>query len=187
MRNGSANLNTRSHPKWRRCVTCGLTRSIVPATGPCSGSWCLAPEPAISLSLMRCRGSRFVGKKACPIGQPAMQHHSKLAGECNLGLAHPGTGRQAHPPALQCGSLHRSGQDDIGRLVERGAHTTVADLRDAAGYIGLTRLIFPGRQPEMRADGLRGLEAARIVNCRDIGERDNRAWSHVMMLISLHY
>src|SRR5438445_8607227 len=51
--------------------------------------------------------------------------------ERDLRFAHAGASGKAHPPALQRGALYRPGQDDIGRLVECGAHAAVSDLGNA--------------------------------------------------------
>src|SRR3984893_11824652 len=64
----------------------------------------------------------FVGQEGCSVGQHAVQNHGELAGERDLGLAHASASGQAHPPALQRRALDRSGQNDVGRLVEGGAH-----------------------------------------------------------------
>src|SRR6476661_8485268 len=57
-----------------------------------------------------------------------------------------------------------------GRLLESRADAAVSDLGNAAGDVGLARLILLGGQPEMRTHGLGGSEASRIVDCRGIGQ-----------------
>src|SRR5271154_1600410 len=55
--------------------------------------------------------------------------------------------------------LDRPGQDDVSGLVERGAHAAIPDLRDAAGHVGLARLVLLGGQSEMCPHGLGRPEA----------------------------
>lgn len=81
------------------------------------------------------------------VPEHAMQYHRQLAGQCNTRLS--GTRQR---PTLQIRTLHGARQDDVGRLVERGSHAHVADLRDAAAIIGLTRLVFLRRQSDVRPD-----------------------------------
>src|SRR6267378_4687977 len=120
------------------------------------------------LRLAGCADRSFLGEEVCSVGQYAVQNYGKLAGERDLRLAHAGAGSQTHPPALQRRALDWSGQDDIGRLVEGSADAAVSDLGNAAGDVGLARLILFGGQPEMRSDGFGGPEPAGIVDCRGI-------------------
>src|SRR5882724_5790591 len=101
------------------------------------------------LWLAGCADRSFLGEEVCSVDQHAVQNYGELAGERDLRLAHAGAGSQTHPPALQCRALDWSGQDDIGRLVEGSADAAVSDLGNAAGDVGLARLILFGGQPEM--------------------------------------
>src|SRR3984893_2005339 len=127
------------------------------------------------LTLAGCGYRSFVGQEACSVGQHAVENYGELTGERDLRLAHAGASGQAHPPALQRRALHWPGQDDVGRLVEGGAHAAVSDLGNATGDVGLARLILLGGQSKMLAYRLGGPEPAGIVDCRDKGERDDRA------------
>src|SRR2546429_510757 len=102
----------------------------------------------------------FLGEEVCSVGQHAVQNYRELAGERDFRLPHAGAGSQTHPPALQPRALDWLGQDDIGRLVEGSADAAVSDLGNAAGDVGLARLILFGGQPEMRTDGFGGPEPA---------------------------
>ena len=106
------------------------------------------------LLLASCGHRSFVGQEVCSVGQHAVQNDGEFAGDRDLRLAHAGASGQADPPALQRGALHRSGQDNVSRLLECGAHAAVSDLENATGDIGLARLVLLGRQSEMRPYGL---------------------------------
>src|ERR1700738_458176 len=108
------------------------------------------------LRLAGCADRSFLGEEVCPVGQHAVQNYGELAGERDLRLPHAGAGSQTHPPALQRSALDWSGQDEIGRLVEGGADAAVSDLGDAAGDVGLARLLRFRGQPEMSTDGFGG-------------------------------
>jgi len=56
---------------------------------------------------------------------------------------------QLHRPALERAAFDRPRQDDVGGLIEGGAHRTVAHLADPAADIGLTRLILFRSEPKM--------------------------------------
>lgn len=60
---------------------------------------------------------------------------------------------------------------DIGRLVERGSHAAIADLRDATAMIGLARLTLLRRQSEVRPHRARGAEALRRIDGRHKRQR----------------
>src|SRR5271169_5287574 len=65
----------------RRGVTCGLTWSIVPATGPCSGRR-LVLRTARTCNLLSLAGSdcrRFVSAEFGAVGQHTVQHYGELA------------------------------------------------------------------------------------------------------------
>ena len=64
-------------------------------------------------------------------------------------------------------------QSGTGRLAEGGADAAVSDLGNAAGDVGLARLILLGGQPEMRTHRLGGSAASGIVDCRGTGERND--------------
>jgi hypothetical protein len=108
----------RSRPSSRR-------RDLAP------GGWCReALEPLISLSLAG-YGSRFVSEEFRTVDEHSVQNHGELAGDRHLGFAHAGTSGHAHPPALQNRAFDRPGQNDVGGLVEGGAHPAVTDLGNA--------------------------------------------------------
>src|SRR5215471_18810202 len=100
---------------------------------------------------------------------------ASLQASATLRLAHAGASGQAHSPTLQGRALDRSGQNDVGCIVERSAHATVSDLGDATSDVGLARLVLLGGQPEMCSCRPRGPKAAGIVNGRGVGQRDDRA------------
>jgi GAF domain-containing protein len=82
------------------------------------------------------------------VAEHAMQHHRQLAGQRHARLF---WGRHVlRPPMPSPSDPNRSRQDDVGRLVNRGSHTAIADLRDATAMIGLARLILLRRQSEVR-------------------------------------
>ena len=84
----------------------------------------------------------------CRTGELACQRH--------LGFLHPAPPSDLHRPALQCrATLEWLGQNDVGALVESGAHSGITDFRDAAIDVGLARLIFGRRQAEIGSDLLR--------------------------------
>ena len=59
--------------------------------------------------------------------------------------------------SAQCFRLEKRGrtrQHDVRRFKEHCSHHGVADLADTTIPIGLTRLIFFGRKPEVGSDGL---------------------------------
>ncbi len=90
------------------------------------------------------------GLALCSVPEHAMQHHRQLAGQRHARLSGAGTSCDRQRPTLQIGAFDRSRQDDIGRLVERGSHAAIADLRDATAMIGLARLTLLRRQSEVR-------------------------------------
>jgi hypothetical protein len=95
----SANLAVRNHLV--SCSrTCGLTKSIVPATGPAPGVWRLSVRTRDCLLCLRF-GGRPAGDELGSIGQHPVQNHGELPGECHLRLAHASTVGHAHRPALQ--------------------------------------------------------------------------------------
>src|SRR6516164_283995 len=175
MRSRSINLTTRSGNALLKCHRSDLIQRPGDGTLLPGGWYPEPPESAIYLLLASFCRSCFVSAEFRVVGQHAVQYHGELAGERDLGLAHAGASGQTHPPALQCRALDWSGQDDVGRLVERSAHAAVADLGNAAGDVGLARLILFGGQAKMRTYRLGRSEATVIVNCRYIGEPDDRA------------
>ena len=67
------------------------------------------PEPAIPFpNALQARPLCWQGNSSR--GQHAGQHHSELAGERDLGLAHAGGGHRAHPQLFRVETFHRSGQ-----------------------------------------------------------------------------
>src|SRR4051812_15193901 len=78
-------------------------------------------------------------------------------------------------------------EDDPGRLIQVGAQQLVAAAGDVAGVVLLAGLIAPRRQADVGPDAGRLGEALRRIHDADVGERDQDAWSHVIMLISLHH
>jgi hypothetical protein len=95
----STNLTTRSH--LASCSrSCGLTGSIVPATGPAPGDWCLVVARIRDLSSLY-GGRGLLGHKRCPVSQHPVQDDSKLARERHLRLPHAGALGHAHRPTLQ--------------------------------------------------------------------------------------
>ena len=73
------------------------------------------------------------------------------------------------------------------RLVEHRAQQGVTAFGHPAVIVGLAGLIALRRQADMRADRPGMDEALRLVDRRTIGQRNDRARSHVIMLISLHH
>ena len=111
----SANLATRSHLASCSRI-CGLTGSIVPATGPAPGEGVRPPEP-LNFLLCLCLGGRLAGDELGPIDQHPMQDHGKLPGQRHLRLAQTSALGYPHRPALQRRTFDRPGQDDVGCLV----------------------------------------------------------------------
>ena len=69
----------------------------------------------------------------------------------------------------------------MGGLVQRGSSQLVAAPADPALRVGLTGLLAPGRQAEVRANVARSAEAIRPVDCcaeRKGGERPNTLHRH---------
>ena len=94
--------------------------------------------------------------EARAIGQHPMHDDRELARQRHLGFLHPAPPGDLHRPALQCrAALEWLGQNEVGALVESGAHRSVTDFRDAAIDVGLARLIFGWRQTEIGSDLLR--------------------------------
>src|SRR3954454_12415274 len=159
MRSRSANLATRGRP-------CGATWPVAAWPDPSSrrrdlapGGWCPAAR-TLDLSSLASgrRRSSALGSEWGAVDEHAMQDNRELSCEGHLGLAHARAVGEARGPALQCRALHRPGQDDVRRLVQRRAHTGVADLADASCDVRLAGLVFLGRQAEVGAHSFRGAE-----------------------------
>src|SRR5215469_3442938 len=87
--------------------------------------------------------------EARAIGQHPMHDDSEFARQRHLGLLHPASPGELHPPALQCrAAFEWLGQNDVGGLVKSRAHPCIADPRDAAVDVGLARLVFGWCQAE---------------------------------------
>ena len=72
------------------------------------------------------------------VGEHAMHDHGKLACQSHLGFAHTGAPGDPHRPTFKGrATLDRLGQHDVGSLIERLAHRSIADLADSAGAVGL--------------------------------------------------
>src|SRR4051794_27517980 len=116
-----------------------------------------------------------------------MENDRELAGYGNGGLPGADPPRQARPPGLQRRPARDTMEDDPGRLVQVGAQQLIAAAGDVAGVVLLTGLVAPRRQADVGPDAGRLDEALRRIHDADVGERDQDAWSHVIMLISLHH
>ena len=96
----SANLGTRSHLS--RCFPiCGLAGSIVPATGPAPGGWCLSARTCELSPYALCLGGRLARDELGPVDQHPVQDYGELPGQRHLRFAHPGALGDPHRPALQ--------------------------------------------------------------------------------------
>jgi hypothetical protein len=95
----SANLGTRSHLASCSRI-CGLTGSIVPATGPAPDVWCLSARTC-DLFLSLYFGGRLAGDELGPIDHHPVQDHGELACQRHLRLAHASAPGYPHRPALQ--------------------------------------------------------------------------------------
>ena len=78
-------------------------------------------------------------------------------------------------------------QEDVGRLVEGGAHHRIAAAADVAIIISLSGAVAPWRQTEMRSDISRSREALRRVDASPVRKSYDRARPHVILPISLRY
>src|ERR1700730_2342297 len=70
--------------------------------------------------------------------------------------------------------LRPARQDDVGGLIESGAHASVADLADPPGDIRLAGPVFLRRQAKMRSDPFRRRKPRRTVDRANIGQRHDR-------------
>ncbi len=93
---------------------------------------------------------RLVRKEVGFVPEHVVQHHRQLAGQRTRAFLGPARLATASAQDLRSEPLTGPGQDDVGRLVERGSHTHIADLRDATTVVGLARLILLRCQSEMR-------------------------------------
>ena len=153
MRSRSINLTTRSGKALLKCHRSDLIQRPGDGTLLPGGWYPEPPESVIYLLLAGFCRSCFVSAEFRVVGQHAVQYHGELAGERDLGLAHAGASGQTHPPALQCRALDWSGQDDVGRLVERSAHLGVPTACDTAIVVDGAGLEPFGRAPEVCAHG----------------------------------
>src|SRR5215208_6459201 len=119
------------------------------------------------------------------VAQHMMENDRELAGHGDGGLPGADPPRQARPPGLQRRPARDPMEDDPGRLVQVGAQQLVAAAGDVTGVIRLAGLVAPRRQADVGPDTGRLGEALRRIHDADVGERDQDAWSHVIMLISL--
>jgi hypothetical protein len=75
----------------------------------------------------------------------------------------------------------------MGRLVERGARQFVAAPADASLHIRFAGLIASRGEAEMRAYVARPAEAIWLINSGAERQSGERARTHVILPISLHY
>src|SRR6201993_4498257 len=86
--------------------------------------------------------------EARAISQHPMHDDGELACQRHLGFLHSAPPGDLHRPALQCrAALEWLGQNDVGALVQSGAHPGITDFRDAAIDVCLARLIFGRVRP----------------------------------------
>src|SRR4051794_14758257 len=105
----------------------------------------------------------------------AMEHGPELARQRDLRPLQAAALGDVHRPALEGGEARQPAQYHIGRLVQGGAHHSVAYLADPANHIRLAGLVPLGREPEMGPDRLGGSEPARVIHRRPEGDRYQRA------------
>ena len=78
-------------------------------------------------------------------------------------------------------------QQHIGGLVKRSADGSIASPANAAGPIRFPGLETPGCEAEVSTEGLCIAEPPGLVHPGEVSQGNQRPWSHVIMLISLHH
>ena len=96
MRSRSANLTTRSSEALLKGNRPGLIHRPGDGTLLWADRSFRTARTCNLLLLVGCSNRSFTGVEARPVGQHAVQHHSELAGERDLYLAHARAGSQAH-------------------------------------------------------------------------------------------
>src|SRR5918996_4544725 len=137
-----------------------------PASGPATTGSTASPDPCVPATGPRCwasvatraRSGNSLGRRlAAPaklraIKPHAVQHHGELAGERHLGFLHALASGDAHGPGLEARPARRAGEQDVGGLVQRRTHRSIAHFTDPTRTIGLAGLVFARREAEVSAD-----------------------------------
>ncbi len=135
-------------------VTSGRTAfpgSFVPAAGrEQDGRFVSCPEERL-LVCLRGRGCLFAPAEVGFLDPHAMQDGRQRACACELGAFHAASFGDLHRPDLEARIRRRLAQDDVRRLVQRGADRLVADATDPAIHIHLAGLELSGCHAKMRA------------------------------------
>lgn len=159
-------------------------QALVPATGPQeSGAVSARSERSISYPIAAALHQR----NSVASTHIRWSTTPNLRARATLARFMPRRFRHVERPVLQAREAGCPRQHDVRRFKERGSHHGVADLADITVPIGLTGLIFFGRKPEVGSDRTGFSKPCRVIPRRAIGERNQGAWSHVIMPISLRY
>jgi hypothetical protein len=104
-------------------------------------------------------------RPTCDAGPPPAYARATLA------RFRPPPPRHIENTALQAGEPCHAAQHDMDHLGQSHTHHGITDPADRAGHIGFPRLIFSGRQSEMRAQHSRPGEPSGIIDCRFESDR----------------
>ena len=162
---GAAPLKSQS-AKVTACYRIGAVICSLPRASLRSGAW---------FDLLSGSLACLCGLELGTVSQHRMHDDRKAPGERDPSFPQCRSLGDGERPILELQRPLVARQHDVCGIVQQCPQAPVAAFRDAAGVVGLARLVAPRYQTEIGTDVTRSLEAAWIVDGRCEGESGERS------------